>query len=92
MEKQNYIFVELTKYFAPELTQKIKKTPTGYKTYPALREYGHKLIADFKSGVLEHWKATKKLVGSSYEYDIEKEFYSMCKSESGCFKLTKIEG
>ena len=92
MDKHNYIFVELTKYFAPVLAQKIRKTQTGYKTYPALREYGHKLIADFKSGVLEHWRATKKAVGQSYEYDIEKEFYSIGKSENGCLKLTKIKG
>jgi hypothetical protein len=90
MEKQNYIFVELTKHFAPELAQKIKKTPTGYKTYPALREYGHKLIADFKTGVLEHWRATKKMIGQSYEYDIEKEFFRISKNTDGFLVLTKI--
>jgi len=72
------------------LAEKIKKTPNGYKTYPALREHGHKVIADFKRDILEHWTATKRLMGNKYEFDIEKEYYKIGKSESGCLQLTKI--
>ncbi len=89
-DKQSFVFVEVTHYFAPELSQKIKKTPTGYKTYPALREYGHKVVADFKSGVFEHWKTIKRIVGEKIEVDIQKDFYMVGKSENGCLTLTKI--